>query len=78
MRQLSEKGHQLVFFTEERNLSYVRKGPEEKVIFRYSSETVYVVISLVYHNSENVSNDIGLRYNYSKSVYFYNLTANSL
>ena len=78
MRQLSEKGHQLVFFTEERNLSYVRKGPEEKVIFRYSSETVYVVISLVYHNSENVSNDIGLRYNHSKSVYFYNLTANSL
>ena len=67
MRQLSEKGHQLVFFTEERNLSYVRKGPEEKVI--YSSETVYVVISLVYHNSENVSNDIGLQYNYTKSEF---------
>ena len=69
VRQLSEKGHQLVFFTEERNLSYVRKGPEEKVIFRYSSETVYVVISLVYHNSENVSNDIGLQYNYRKSEF---------
>ena len=69
MRQLSEKGHQLVYFTEERNRSKVRKGPEKKVIFRYSGETVYVVISLVYHNSENVSNDIGLQYNYQKSEF---------